>query len=117
MARYKDPDSWSYGGVKRRDFRADHGTNEVPPYRKKKGKKSKPRKGCPENNNKQHVYLNVPKEEYYVHPRTDGKFVLVTWKMTQVKCCGCGHVKNTIWDHKGSERKVVDKIPRWYWQF
>lgn len=117
MARYKDPDSWSYGGVKRRDFRADHGTNEVPPYRKKKGKKSKPRKGCPENNNKQHVYVNVSQKKHEFYPMNNGQYVLTGWPYIEVTCCGCGHVKNRIWDWKNYDRKVVDKIPRWYWQF
>ena len=32
---YKDPDSWHYGGIKRRDFKASHDGPEELPYKKK----------------------------------------------------------------------------------
>ena len=114
----RSEDSWFMDGIHRRNFRQDHGGGpEEMPHRKSKGKKSKPRKGCPENNNKQHVYVNVSQKKHEFYPMNNGQYVLTSWPYVEVKCCGCGHVKNRIWDWKNCERKVVDKIPRWYWQF
>jgi hypothetical protein len=44
MSRKKDDDSWSYGGVKRRDFRNSHDGPEVVGKHKKKKDKRKCKK-------------------------------------------------------------------------
>jgi len=38
MSKNKDPNSWGYGGVKRRDFQHTHGGPEEMPHKKKKKK-------------------------------------------------------------------------------
>ena len=40
MAKYKDPNSWRYGGIKKRDFNQSHdGPEEFPPKKKAVKKK------------------------------------------------------------------------------
>lgn len=41
MAKYKDPNSWSYGGIKKRDFNQSHDGPEEMPHKKKKKKKNR----------------------------------------------------------------------------
>ena len=44
MGKYKDPDSWGYSGVKRRDFQHTHDGPEEMPHKKKKSNKSSRKK-------------------------------------------------------------------------
>ena len=46
MTKYKDPNSWSYSGIKRRDFRAAHDQPEEMPYRKAGRKNHSDRSRC-----------------------------------------------------------------------
>jgi hypothetical protein len=39
MAKYKDPNSWQYGGIRKRDFNQSHDGPEELPNRKKAEKK------------------------------------------------------------------------------
>lgn len=95
----KDENSWSYSGVKRRDFRADGSGPEEIPHRSSSKKKSKPRKGCPENGHKAHVYSRIESVEEISTPAT--KRVpgwVATFTVFRTTCVGCGHVKNTEFD-------------------
>jgi len=39
MKKYKDPNSWGYGGIKKRDFNQSHDGPEELPSKKKAGRK------------------------------------------------------------------------------
>jgi hypothetical protein len=41
MTKYKDPESWKYGGIKKRDFNQSHDGPEEIPHKKKKKKKNR----------------------------------------------------------------------------
>lgn len=46
MSKYKDPDSWKYGGIKRRDFQHSHDGPEELPSKKKSKKLGRKRARC-----------------------------------------------------------------------
>lgn len=46
MSKYKDPNSWGYGGVKRRDFQHSHDGPEELPGKKKSKKLGRKRARC-----------------------------------------------------------------------
>lgn len=102
----KGEDSWSYGGVKRRDFRSDSSGPEEIPHRSPSKKTKRPRKGCPENGNKAHVYTKQESVKQTSRPAMKrvpgGSEIIGRWVSTytavETICVGCGHVKNTEYD-------------------
>lgn len=105
----RDEDSWFYSGIKRRDFRADHGGGpEELPHRSPSKRGRKPRKGCPENNNKAHVYIKDEIIEDYTTPARQsvpgGWIITGLWtyeyKVKRTICVGCGHIKNREYDYE-----------------
>ena len=76
MSKYKDPDSWKYGGIKKRDFSQSHDGPEEMPHKKKSKKVGRKRARC--------------EHEYEVTNETN--FTTYKSVMTYIdyKCSKCG---------------------------
>ncbi len=109
----RDEGSWFMEGIHRRNFRQDHGGGpEEMPYKKGSQRKRKPRKGCPENNNKQHVYVSYTTLVKSVWDWYDNKYRVVVYNVRVTKCCGCGYRKSRKHDYSERKTMIVDAIPK-----
>lgn len=81
MSKKKDEDSWSYGGVKRRDFRHAHDEPEIPAH---SGKRKDTKKWCKGKEGKEHVAIR--KARYFYDPRLKVRRI----SHSTVICENCG---------------------------
>lgn len=77
MSKKKDEDSWRYSSIKRRDYRADHGTEEIPRHT---GKKKDTKKWCKGKVGVEHSFRISRKSFNY-------------FSLTKLRCENCGKEK------------------------
>lgn len=63
---------------------------ELIDYRRIKSKKQKKKRGCPENDYKEHVYIWQTEDRI----RTSWSGKPIVWSVDVRVCCGCGKVSN-----------------------
>lgn len=83
-----DDDSWNASGVKRRDFRHDHSSPEIPRH---KGKKKNTKKWCKGKIGVRHKFSREQKSF---------KFASISWSWIEKTCTVCGKVTN-VYNKKG----------------
>jgi hypothetical protein len=83
MSKYKDPDSWRYGGVRRRDFRHTHDGPEIPPHRKTKKKVNKSR--CDHRWSDPHISYR-----YTLSKKLGDQTMLTEYWWETIRCLNCG---------------------------
>lgn len=88
MGKHKDPNSWGYGGIRRRDFQHTHDGPEELPSKKKKKKAGRSKARC------EHEYRLVEEREWFYRK----EFVQ---KQLYFRCDICGKKKYELtWVHE-----------------